>query len=218
MAFPTLINGAGTANATPATSQPLTMPGSIVAGRLLVAYVFSGTGASMAGWTQIFSATNSLALKGFAKVAAGSDTGTVTYTTGTSIAAVVEQYDNWSGSISDIVAAAASGADPPNCNPAVSRDWLWVAVLGGLLGSGGTVTAVPSGYADLAGAQTTGGVSVTTGDRALTASSEDPGTFTNTGTLNFPISATIAIAPFVATSAPQPWVINQSAVNRAYNY
>lgn len=197
MAFPTFVNSATTANGTAATSQPLTMPGSIVSGRLLVAYTLTGASPSVSGWTQIFTAPSTFTLSAFGKIAAGGDTGTVS-TPGTStIAAVVAQYDTWSGVLADIVAATnASNSDPPLDNPGVSKDWLWVAVFGAFIGSGGVITAAPTNYGDLVSSRISSGVTVAIADRALTASSEDPGTFTNnTGSLTFPISATICIAP-----------------------
>lgn len=218
MASPTLVNSATTANNTSATSQPLTMPASIVAGRLLVAYVFNGAAPSLSGWTQIFTVHPTLFLTGFAKIAAGSDTGTVTTVSSNSIAAVVEQYDSWSGSISDIVTATSSTATPPLDNPGVSQDWLWVAVLGVLMSGGGAVTAAPTSYGDFVTAQTSGGVAAATADRALTASSETPGVFTTTGTPNFPCSATIAIAPAAVAALPASQRHNRAALVRSYHY
>lgn len=221
MAFPTFINSATTANATAATSQPLTMPGSIVSGRLLVAYTLTGASPSVSGWTQIFTVAATLTLSAFGKVAAGGDTGTVS-TPGTStISAVVAQYDTWSGSVGDIVAATnASNTDPPNDNPGVSKDWLWVPVFGTLIGSGGVVTAAPTNYADLVTSRTTTGITVAIADRALTASSEDPGTFTTSGgSFTFPLSATIAIAPAVAAAVlPTPQPLSRAALVRSYHY
>lgn len=219
MAFPTLVNSATTTSATSLTSQPLTMPGSIVAGRLLVAYIFNGSTPSMSGWTSIFAASGTLRLSAFAKAAAGADTGTVTTGTASSIAAVVGQYDSWSGTISDIVAATnTSNGDPPSDNPAVSKDWLWVAVLGVLMSGGGVVTTAPASYTDFVTAQTTGGVAVAVADRALTASSEDPGTFTTTGTASFPLSATICIAPVGPVGLPVPQPLSRAALVRSYRY
>lgn len=201
MASPNLVNSATTGNAAAATSQPLNMPSSVVAGRLLVAYVYNQSAPSMSGWTQIFAVTNGLFLTGFAKIAAGSDTGTVTTSSAVAIGAVVAQYDGWSGSISDIVAATnSSNGDPPLGNPGVSKDWLWVAVLGVYITASGVITGAPTNYSDFAtgiGAAGGNGIACGVADRALTASSEDPGVFTSTGTPNLPMSATIAIPPFV---------------------
>jgi hypothetical protein len=198
------------------------MPSPITAANLLVAYVYGEQSPSISGWTTIFSVNPSEFLFGFAKIAAGGDTATLTQTSGAG-AVVIGQYSGWSGSISDIVTATNTNADPPLDNPALSQDWLWVAVAGAFITSTGAFTGAPTSYGDFITASTGGGfaTAVATADRALTASSEDPGTFTNTGTLNHDMSATIAIAPAVAAAAalpPQPWVVNQSAINRASLY
>lgn len=208
MPFPVLINTATTATTSGGAlaSTPLNMPASIVAGRLLVTYAYTVNGvSSMTGWTQIFVVTSTVSFAGFAKVAAGGDTGTVTTAGAAAMGAVVGQYDWWSGTISDIVCATFVGADPPNDNPGASKDWLWVAALGAALSGSGTITAAPASYGDfvVAAAGTTTVVTTGTADRALTASSENPGAFTNGGSPAAPLlSATVAIAPWPLGPAP----------------
>jgi hypothetical protein len=225
MASPAFVNSA-TKTSGSFTSLSLNMPSSIVAGNLLVAYAFDTNAGppAMSGWTTIISINSSEFLYGFAKIAAGGDTGTLTSGSAAAGAVVVAQYSGWSGSISDIVVATnSSNSDPPLNNPAISEDWLWVAVGGAFITSTGAFTGAPTSYGDFVTASTGGGfaTAVATADRALTASSENPGTFTSTGTLNFALSATVAIASVAAPVVafpPQPWVVNQAAINRASLY
>lgn len=175
----------------------------------------------MSGWTQIYTVTSTIILTGFAKIAAGSDTGTLTTVASVGSVVVTEQCDGWSGTLADIVVTTAASADPPSDNPGVSKDWLWVAALGVFLTGTGTITAAPSGYGDFvtAGSGGTSSLNVATADRALTATSENPGTFTTAGTQNFPISATLAIAPLVvSTTLPIPQPLSRAALVRSYHY
>lgn len=192
-----LINSATTASVTAAPSAALNMPASIAPGRLLLACVHYAPNQALSGWTPIAGATATYRQGIWGKVAAGGDTITMT---GSSLAyaAVIGQYDNWSGNLADIVASVISGTDSPLLTPGASKDWLWVATRSDILTGTGAITTAPSSYGDLVvAANASGGTSITlaTADRALAATSEDPGPFTNTGTTNIPFAATIAIPP-----------------------
>jgi len=152
----------------------------------------------MSGWTQIGTAVGtSPIVYAFGKIAAGSDTGTVSLASSGTFAAVTYQIDAWSGAISDVGFAGAnqaSGAgNPPNLIMASSDDFLWFAVVS-------TTSALPTGAPTNYTALTNAGsaIFVATARRNLTAGSEDPGAFTGGSFFNNFGVATVAVAP-VAT-------------------
>lgn len=202
MAFPTVINQAVTANSS-TTSHVLTMPASIVAGRLLLCFLLQNGQSSQGGftgWTALFAGMNnsSTYLRAYVKVAAGSDTATVTNTSAQNSSAVTYQVDSWSGVLANVAfATAATVSDPPSLTPAGgSADYLWFAAAASF---SGTATAAPTNYTNLqafsASANPLGGVA----QRALTAATENPGTFTGIST-SFADSCTIAVPPVPSAS------------------
>lgn len=220
MAFPTVINTANTVSGGSVSSFPLTMPASIVAGRLLLAVACAALNDSattaMSGWTKVGSAQRTSGfgtLAVFAKSAAGGDTGTVTGTLALR-SATTYQIDDWSGSIADIqlvVSGTVATLDPPSLTPGFGAlDYLWIAAAR----NGAAVTGAPTNYGSLL---TAGGGSnpvMASAVRSLNASSEDPGVFA--GSASSPVTATIAIAP-VATvvAAPPPQPENRARLIRA---
>lgn len=202
MTFSSVVNTA-TTTATSGTSLALNMPASIVAGRLLLAFVgasndITATGA-ISAWTPVVSqAGTSGSVKIFGKVAAGGDTATLT---GLSSATsrpcvVVAQINNWSGVLASLGSAtAASTADPPSLTMSTSDDYMWIAAIRAGTGTGVTV---PTSYGGLVSASGAGGVGcVSIATRALTATTENPGAFG--GSLSAPlIAATLAVPPVLA--------------------
>ncbi len=224
MAAPTVAGTPALTNdQTAGTSTPLTMPASITAGETLVAWCAHKapiTEAAISGWTLLIEADqptgSNATLSVFYKKAAGGDTATMTTTTSTRVAAVVERI---SGAADPTVTApegaAATGQansinpNPPSLAPAAgSKDYLFQC---GFASSHGRITdtgaangGVPTNYGS---GQTSGpnngtatNIGVGVANRALTTgSAEDPGTFTTTGTgVEEVTSATILIHPAAA--------------------
>ena len=137
-AGPTLIGTPATeAGTSHGASQAITMPSGIAAGELLIAAVSidaaSTLTTSSTGWVKL-GGSNAAAVSGavFAKVAAGSDTLTVDGGTTQDYAAIVWRVDDHgvTSPSTDITFASTTGTsstpDPPNCNPGVSGDFLWI--------------------------------------------------------------------------------------------
>lgn len=208
MAFPTISTQATTATSNTA-SKAITMPATIVAGRLLMSVVGawggSGTGA-ISGWTPITTWTNnnSCSIGVFGKIAAGSDTGTFTYGSAADISAITYQIAGWSGTLSDIAAAVANQGftsaypNPPNLVPAFgAQDYLWFACG---IGNGSPTYTAPTNFSGIT--QVAQGTSTKMGvaTRSFNAASQDPAAFTGTATPTIPTGITIAVPPVMATA------------------
>ncbi len=212
MASPTVLGTpATTSNQSAGTTTPINLPAGISAGELLIAFVASkaGTGeAQIAGWTRFLDARlaqgSTATIHGFWRVADGSESATVdlTTTTSTRVAAVVYRTDASTSTPPEAATAGAANSntpDPPSLAPTGgSQDYLWFALFAS---SHGRITsAVPASYG---GSQTAGDnsgtathIGIGVAHRALTAASEDPGTFTTTGTgVEETIAATVAVYP-----------------------
>lgn len=227
MAFPSIINSANSNTTASSASLVLTMPASIVSGRLLLAFAAATKTTTMTGWTSIGATTPgglSATMSVFGKIAAGSDTGTVTPSTNSNIAATVYQIDSWSGTIADIGYAGTSSAsgsyDPPNLTMLSSSDFLWFST--GAYPGATAASAAPTNYTSLvtSNATSSGSTVLTLGsaNRQLTATSENPGTFTGAAT-NW-VAATVAVAPVAAVaSLPRPVMVPfRAAVQRSVTF
>jgi hypothetical protein len=209
----------GTGFASDATTHAVSMPATVAAGDLLLMlYSYDDNTATVTdpdgagGWTQIAvgnSGSGGVTGSVWAKVATGTEGGTtVGFTTSTSQSASAQVYRvlaaNWSGDITNngIDVATGTGAttanpDPPALNPAKwdTENALWIAY-----SAGSTFTAVttyPTNYVNgaiVAGNSGAAGASTSSATRALSASSEDPGTFTMSAS-NSGIPFTIAVRP-----------------------
>jgi hypothetical protein len=156
---------------------------------------FSGTPPS--GWVlEAHQANSIVGLIVLSKVAAGGETAVTVTFTGTMFSMGYTTY-RITGAHGDVdVAVNGSSTDPPNLSPAWgSAATLWLAVVA-LLGEG-SITANPTSYTDaLTGAGHSDVVVIRSLRRLLTASSENPATFSYSGGELFDrVSATIAIRP-----------------------
>lgn len=206
MAFPTVqTTNKNVTTAVDTTSHAITMPTGITAGDLLV-IVFSVDGnptcsISTGGWTKIGQASNGSIVTGaiFAKIAAGSDTATVTTSVAEQSSHVTYRILTGGGAIwlSGLSSNGSStNSNPPALfaggNPGTTPDYLWLATRSG----DSTVTGLaPASYTNpqTQAASGTSGASTNTAERALATQSEDPGTFTST-TEQW-VSWTLAIGP-----------------------
>lgn len=221
MAFPTVVNTANTALVNTA-ANPVTMPASIVAGRLLLAQCAAASffvPTPSAGWTTLVLNTQGSGRRqaAYAKIAAGGDSLTVTYSGADFLSAITYQIDNWSGSISDLVSASAlSTMDPPSVTMGANADNLWIAACY----NNASISAAPTNYSSFI-TQSYGGGMVATAVRTLTAATEDPGVFGGTST--DPSVWTIGVAPASGgggstTVPPQPVVMPSMAAHQAASW
>lgn len=208
MAFPTVqTTNKNVTTTVDTTSHAITMPTGITAGDLLV-IIFSVDGSptcsiSSGGWTKIGQASNGSIVTGavFAKIAAGSDTATVTTSAAEQSSHVTYRILTGGGNIwlNGLASNGSStNSNPPahfaGGNPGTTADYLWIATRSG----DSTVTGLaPANYTSpqTQAASGTSGASTNTAQRALTAQSEDPGTFTST-TEQW-VSWTLAIGPVI---------------------
>lgn len=213
---PSLVATALTQDSTSSTSHVLTMPTGITAGQLLITWVTGSFGTiSVSGWTTIYSTTTVYGLGCFARIATGSDTGTATTGNG-ACSAVTCLMQGWSGTLSGIASGTGTTADPPALTPSGgSQDYLWVATV---YSTNNLLTAAPTNYTNFTKANSSQG-SANIATRALTASSEDPGTFT--GSTSSPSGSTVAIPPGssgLPASFIPPAVAPLTARRRAANF
>jgi hypothetical protein len=177
------------------------MPASIVAGRLLMANIATRVNSpsiAVSGWTALGIVVNGInsTLATFVKTAAGSDTGSVTGSSGSQVSALTYQIDGWSGVLGNVGYAQVSATlDPPSLTMPAAADYLWLPAVGCL---NLVPSAAPTNYSNLLTASNTP-IFLGSARRTLNASSEDPGAFTGSGTS--PVAATIAVPPVAAAAS-----------------
>jgi hypothetical protein len=163
-----------------------------VSGELLLA-IFVEVGAvdamTVSGWQTVFTSSatvgGSRRLNVYRKISDGTETDVSAVLTGTPRdgEAIVMRFQNWSGSLADIVAGSAvnntSNANPPTLTPGYTDDTMWWAIAGGT--STASASAYPTNYADnqetyLGSAGTSVGIAIAS--RNLNTATQDPGAFT----------------------------------------
>lgn len=208
---PTVVNQATSFENSSTTPLPVTMPASIVAGRLLLAFCSidglrltpTASGWLLKGVDGYNGGTLSQTIAVFARAATGGDSMSLVPGASETHASVVYQIDGWSGDLAKVFVAVNALLDPPTLAPADgSQDYLWFAAAASSIT---TVTGAPTNYTNLqapTSGTTLGGSVLGVAQRALTAASENPGTFTGGGSNG--ASATVAVAPAAAASGPEP--------------
>lgn len=195
------------------TSHAITLPGSIVAGELLLC-VFSvdgnptvsvNTGVSGSNWTILGQASNSTIVTGAIvwKIAEGSDVLTLTTSASEQSSHITMRISNASGITGTSANGSSTNSNPPSHSPTPgTRDYLWIATRSG--DSTTLATDAPQMFKDLQSlaAAGTGGASSNTAERFYPASSLDPGTFVS-ATEQW-VSWTLAVAPNVAPPFAPP--------------
>lgn len=238
MAFPNTAAPTETLFATSVTSMAVNMPATVNAGDLLIAYVQvrnAGTWSTVpSGWNpvpKIGGGNVSQAGGGsvgkfdaFYKIADGTeDGGTATWihSTGTSAQWHVRRVTDWHGTTppeGTTASGDATNANPPSATPSWgSADNLFL-VSAGNAATGETTgfTAAPTNYTGLQSNGGSGGgatVNLATAYRQLTASSDDPGTFTPNSN-RFWTASTIVVRP-AGASNESPEVVLDSPADEA---
>ncbi len=186
----------------PSTSQSVTLPSGIQAGDLLIIVFVSGSGTiSASGWSTLFNepdSSSSIRLVVFYKTAAGSDTATISNSSGRVAAYTTYRISGHQGvPEAQTTTGTSTTPDPPSLSPSWGlAKTLWIAAAGRL--SSGVASGYPDNY--------TGGMSevgaqppivflgVSSAHRENEVASEDPGSFTFEFSAPW-VAATIGIRP-----------------------
>lgn len=213
--FPFVMGTAALTQLTSANPGTVSMPSGILAGELLIAICAGDTNGSMAqsggsDWTLVAGPTNNgTAVCGavFAKVAAGSDTLSVTFEAN-DFAAVCFRVQNHGVTVPSThitVGTPATGSDaapnPPNCNPGVSKDYLWIEGFAADDDDNATDYET-SGWTKVGqaeSAQSTSSCMAAAAALQATAASQDPGVMAMAAVEEW-VAFTLGIPPFVAAS------------------
>jgi hypothetical protein len=212
MAFPVVSSVANSNDTANTLSRNATLPASIVAGNLIVAFIAADLASSAttitmpAGWTdkatQQFGSVVRCSV--FARVADGTEGATVTITTSASEACAWHFYNisSWFGAaagceVGTPAAAGSTNPDPPSLTPSWgAADTLWLAGAGN--DGNVAVTAGPASYTNFVNTRwaNTAGCGVSSARRELNTATENPGVFTMT-TEQW-VAHTVAIRPAAA--------------------
>lgn len=206
MAFPNVATTNVLTAAGSATTHAMPLPASLASGDLLVIFfsidAAGGTITTPAGWTQLFTASNSPVVAScFYKISNGAEGASVTITH-TSGKAGGTSYristGTWSGT-PEAAATAATGSsatpDPPSVTPSWgSADNLFLAA--SFIQEVGVISSAPTNYSNaLTGASgSTSAVTTGSAQRQLTSATDDPGTFT-WGSSSTWLAQTVVIKP-----------------------
>lgn len=210
-AFPSPGTPTATQFATSVTSMAVNLPASIASGDLLLAFVEvrnGGTWTVPSGWTQLGTQAGGGSvgkLTVFYKIADGTEGSTATWTAslGTSAVWQVVKVTSWNGSSAPEISTGASGdvsaANPSSLTPSWGADdTLWFAIAGHAAVSTAAWSAGPSGYSGfLDSGASSGGAAVSLASAYLqkNEATEDPGTFTVSGSNRFWAAFTVAVRP-----------------------
>ena len=198
------------------SSHVVKLPASIAAGDLLIAFFAYGPPSAggdttitwPAGWTQLF--TQFLAgtqeLEARYRIADGGEGTTITLTTGAGRVSAHASYritghhTVTAPAVGVTVTGSSTGANPPSLNPAGwdIEDTLWIAVASCQSGSN-IFTGFPTSYSLSQLTVNGNNIQLGVAARALSAASDDPGTFTNPNAGW--IAQTIAVRPAGAAAS-----------------
>jgi hypothetical protein len=207
-------------------------PAGVATGDLLLAFAVNDTTTTAwtaspgNGWVQLSDevqgSTHRLAV--YALIADGSDTLSIAAANNQDYSVVMMAITVGTHAVVDVstdivipaAATSATGnADPPASGTVASADWLAIAACGtDFTNAGDAISAAPTNYTTGAiltkSAASTSSVGLGVGHRALTAAtSEDPGTFTNTSRPW--VAKTLLIPPFNPNGTATPAVIATAA-------
>jgi hypothetical protein len=192
------------------TACNLVMPATITAGSTLVAILTTcatRTITAPAGWSLVGSSyLHESGTVGstyvYTKTADGTEGGTtISWTANSSVKSAFALYE-LGLTVGTVELLGAQTYDPPSLTPSGgSREYIWIAHASHYATGFATFSAAPSGYGSLISARTNAASSGSTGDRTtgsahrvLTASAEDPGMFSYSGTPDPVLRASLTIA------------------------
>lgn len=201
MPFPVVAGQTNSTSSVSGTSHTLSLPSSIAAGDLILfqaRWLSATVPTPPTGYTQLYQIVGgTVNAAGFYKIAAGGET-TISVTFDATVGTVRSISHRITGHGSAIEAAtnvqlSTANHDPPNLAPSWGvTDNLWLTTASG---GSSNYTAVPANYGNSVFDPSTaiGDALIVCARRNLNASSENPGTFTNTSANG--LTATIAVRP-----------------------
>ncbi|WP_437912582.1 neuraminidase-like domain-containing protein [Sorangium sp. So ce302] len=220
--FPQILSFRQTSFGTATTAHQVAMPSAVTAGDLLLVMFAAHDGPAVttpAGWTQLWTDIHgldgSVRLSGYAKVATGSEGGTlVNFQTSSARQAAAHVYrvakNSWKGTISGsvTVSASASGlsaqADPPSLTPATgTTETLWLPCAAFVGAS--VVTSWPANYTAhnfTSSSTNPGNCSLASAAREAAATSENPQPFTVASAGTLWLTRTVGIQGLPAAENP----------------
>lgn len=235
MAFPSVRSSTSSQHTSAGTTHTVNLPATIVSGDLLI--ILFGTpgntlgSLSATGWTAPSPSSGTARMGFLYRVADGSEGSTVTVTTNSSeksahITYAVQNAGTFSAVANDTYFLSNAGSananpDPPSISPSAgSGDYLWIAAENNA--GTDTVSSYPANYGSDQLNQASGGTGgastkcvIGAATRQLTATTEDPGTFTITASQLW-CTATLSIPPGApAAFVPEPNAPRSIAVARA---
>jgi len=190
-----------TSAGTAVTTAPVTMPSNIITGDLLIMVVkigSTGTATTPTGWTLLSSRSSTGNSYIYYKISDGTESATVNVTVSTAHAsAITYRISNYEGT-PEASFAATNVNDPPSLTTSWSSTKNLFIAACTTRQSNNAFTAAPTGYSNLKtigdpSTGTTTHVRLATATKEVNATTDDPGAFTTTGTLDNPHSATIVI-------------------------
>jgi hypothetical protein len=203
--------------ATSVTSMAANLPSNIISGDLLLAWASvrnAGTWTVPTNWTELDSQSSGGVgeLTFFYKEADGTEGATATWTAGTGTTAAwhTRKVVGWDGTTAPEVAkstnggGAATNTDPPNLAPSWGSDDNLFIAIAQLSAEAITYTAAPTNYDQFTNTSASSGGSVAdiaTAIRHLTASSDNPGVFTDSADARWWDAMTVGVKPASVVAA-----------------
>lgn len=191
------------------TSMPVNLP-TPVSGDLLLAWVSvrnAGTWTLPSGWAELVGQAGGGAVGEttvFYKISDGTEGATDTWTASTGTTGVwqVMKIHDWHGTTPPEITSTngdSSAADSPNITPSWGSDNnIWISIAGHAASSIAAWSAGPSGYSTMRmeGASSGGAAAcIASAYKQSTASSENPGAFTVSGSNRWWAAVTVAVRP-----------------------
>jgi len=213
MAFPTVAASNTSVQSSATNSHSISLPSGIQAGDLLIiffTYPISGLANALSGWTKLkeyYGSGDVFGTNVYYRVADGTEGSTVTITTTGNFQSAHASYRitgyNGNPEVSTGVTSTGSTTpDPDSLTPSGgAKDYLWIAHAG----APGAVTfsAYPTNYGSnqltIRSNSSGSAATVAVATRNLNASSEDPGTFTISGSVRW-VALTVAVAGITSTA------------------
>ena len=213
MAYPTPVSVTESFSNVDATSHLVTLPAASAGDLLVMLFSVDGAPTITDVWTQLYKLAQGTVVSGaaYAKISAGGEAANVDIVTNNveSFAAQVYRFaaGAWFGTLATgvsagtPVASANTGVSNPDA-PAVNAAWgaaenLFITALHN--STGGTVTGTPASYTNSVNTNPAGGTAtagVVSLQRALTAASDDPSSWTSSTTGMATVTNTIVIRPY----------------------
>lgn len=225
--YPSVVTSNTEVGTSMGASNAVTLPSGVVTGNLLLAIATNDNPSTTdistpsSDWVRIHhqvQGSNIVKMAVFAKVATGSDSFAVSGAAQDYTVSIHRIQDHavvdplFDILVASFASTSNGNVNPPNLNLIAARHWLILAAAGVDATTGNTITGVPSTYTQigstLTSASSTSSVLQAVAQKNVNATSEDPGTFTNTSrpyigiTIGIPYDVVVPSAPTLAAPTP----------------